>query len=105
MTGTRWSTTAALSPEPPPNQTGGAQGNTIGGDTAEERNVISGNGSHGVYINGSGTDGNYVKGNYIGTDAAGTADLGNSNAGVYIYDAPNNTIGGTTGITPGGPCT
>jgi len=71
--------------------TGGAKDNTIGGDTPEERNVISGNGS-GVSIEGSGTDANIVIGNFIGTDASGTAALGNG-FGVGIFDsAKNNTI-------------
>ena len=38
--------------------------------------------------------GTKVEGNYIGTDATGTADLGNSSAGVYIQ-ASSNTVGGT----------
>jgi hypothetical protein len=36
-----------------------------------------------------------VQGNLIGTDAAGTADLGNSSNGIHILNnAANNTIGG-----------
>jgi len=70
--------------------------NTIGGLTAAERNVISGNNSHGVSLQGN-TTGNTVQGNYIGTNAAGTAALGNSNWGIAINSgANNNTIGGTT---------
>jgi uncharacterized repeat protein (TIGR01451 family)/LPXTG-motif cell wall-anchored protein len=57
--------------------------------------VISGNGWHGVYIRGSAASGNAVLGNLIGTDVTGTADLGNDQYGVYIADAPNNTVGGT----------
>ncbi len=76
---------------------GGAKDNTIGGDTPEERNVISGNGGPGVSIEGSGTDANTVIGNYIGTDANGTADLGNSGQGVTVWNgAQSNTIGGDT---------
>jgi hypothetical protein len=75
----------------------GAQNNTIGGDTQGERNVISGNGRDGVFISENNTTGNIVSGNYIGTDKNGTADLGNSQNGVYIgYGAPNNTVGGDT---------
>jgi titin len=71
----------------------GAQNNTIGGATPGERNVISGNDRNGITISGSG---NTVCGNYIGTDASGTADLGNAEDGVNIYnDAQNNIIGGT----------
>jgi CSLREA domain-containing protein len=68
--------------------------NTIGGISAGERNVISGNGERGVDIVGDGAMGNAVQGNYIGTNAAGTAGLGNSMAGVTIYEAPGNLVGG-----------
>jgi hypothetical protein len=75
----------------------GAQNNTVGGDTAGERNVISGNDRYGIVIYGSDTMSNTVSGNYIGTDASGTADLGNAENGVNISnDAQNNTVGGTT---------
>jgi len=75
----------------------GAQNNVIGGDTPGERNVISGNDYHGVFIYSSGTNGNTVSGNYIGTDASGTQDLGNSYYGVRIENgAQNNIIGGST---------
>ena len=72
---------------------GGAQNNTVGGNTDGERNVISGNDEHGISIWGSGTMSNTVSGNYIGTDASGTAVLGNW-YGVEIYNgAQNNTVG------------
>ncbi len=74
-----------------------AQNNTIGGNTPGERNVISGNGSYGIDIIGSGTTGNTVSGNYIGTVASGTTGLGNNFDGVIISSsAQNNTIGGST---------
>ncbi len=72
----------------------GSQGNVVGGNTPEERNVISGNGL-GVSITGSGTTSNTVSGNYIGTDHTGVQDLGNDGDGVAVYNgAQNNTIGG-----------
>ena len=71
-----------------------AQDNTIGGTTAAARNVISGNDENGLGIN-SGASGNLVQGNFIGTDVNGTAALGNSSAGVYIFSASDNTIGGS----------
>ena len=81
----------------------GAQNNTIGGDTAAERNVISGNDWGGVYIRGSSTTGNTVSGNYIGTDASGTADRGNAEHGVNIYSsAQNNTVGPSNVIAHNG---
>ena len=72
-----------------------APSNTIGGTTAAERNVVSGNTSGGMYILGATATGNIVKGNYIGTNAAGTAAVANSGAGVWVEAAPTNTIGGT----------
>ena len=74
----------------------GATANIIGGSASGESNLISGNSGHGVWISGSGTDGHIIQGNLIGTDAAGTGDLGNGNHGVYISGGPNsNVIGGS----------
>jgi titin len=76
---------------------GGPTGNTVGGDTEGERNVISGNDRQGVVIADDGTDNNVVCGNYIGTNANGSAALGNSWDGVWISNgAQNNTVGGQT---------
>ena len=71
--------------------------NTIGGTSAAERNILSGNNLDGVQINGSvGATGNVIIGNYIGLDVTGTVDLGNTNQGVAMYrGAKNNTVGGT----------
>ena len=72
-----------------------ATNNTIGGIGANDRNVISGNGDEGVSIDGA--IGTVVIGNYIGTNAAGTAVIGNGGDGVAIqFDAVNTTVGGTT---------
>jgi uncharacterized repeat protein (TIGR01451 family) len=75
---------------------------TVGGTTAADQNVISGN-AFGVYLFGSGATGNAVIGNKIGTDKTGTTILG-SNAekvdGIEIDGASGNTIGGPTS-TPG----
>jgi Right handed beta helix region len=59
--------------------------------------------------------GNQIAGNYIGTswDGTGPFDPNPANVGqagrfdnaIQITDSSNNLIGGTTGITPGGPCT
>ncbi|MBN8281906.1 cadherin domain-containing protein [Zoogloea sp.] len=74
-----------------------AANNTIGGSTAATRNVISGNTVDGVQIFGGGATGNVVAGNYIGLDATGTTDLGNTNQGVAIFlGATYNIVGGTT---------
>ena len=74
----------------------GASGNTVGGSTAGERNVISGNTLFGVSIYSTGSTGNTVKGNYIGTNAAGTGALPNL-VGVRIDNgAASNTVGGSS---------
>ena len=73
----------------------GASQNTIGGANSGAGNVISGTTSQAVRLRGIGTTGNLVEGNFIGTDAAGSAALGNG-YGVEIDEgASGNTIGGT----------
>ncbi|MBI3951810.1 MAG: hypothetical protein HY314_15280 [Acidobacteria bacterium] len=42
------------------------------------------------------TGDNVIEGNCIGTDATGTADLGNAGSGVFISGSPGNRIGGIT---------
>ena len=67
---------------------------TIGGDTAAERNIISGNGSTGIRIDGGGT--HLIEGNYIGIDITGTVDLGNGTHGIRVSGGASTTIGGDT---------
>jgi hypothetical protein len=74
---------------------GGAQNNTIGGNSAGERNVISGSNDLGVVITDAGTNGNTLKGNYIGTNATGTAAIPNNTGVLVAGAAQNNAIGGT----------
>jgi CSLREA domain-containing protein len=85
-----------------------ASNNTVGGDTAAARNVISGNSSEGVRIEGGSgpgsppaslASGNAVKGNYIGTNAAGTAAIPNTSTGVRAGGV-DTVVGGLT-ATPG----
>lgn len=62
----------------------------IGGTTAAERNVVSGNAGSGVKI----SKGSYSKvlGNFVGTDRTGTGAIGNGHAGVRVA-SPGNRIG------------
>ena len=61
------------------------------------RDVISGNGSSGIIISGSGTTGDAVEGDYIGLDTTGEYRLGNGIDGVDIAGgASSNLIGGPT---------
>lgn len=68
----------------------GSGGNLIGGTTADKRNVIAGNSSSGLDIDGAD---NIVQGNYIGTNAAGTTATANG-AGATIRGGLRNSIGG-----------
>ena len=73
----------------------GAPNNTIGGASAEGRNIISGNSYSGVTITNNGATGNMLQANFIGLNAAGTAAVGNQGSGVSIYTARGNYVGGT----------
>jgi hypothetical protein len=72
-----------------------SNGNVIGGVTQAGRNVLSGNRNEGIHFSNSSE--NLVYGNYIGTDATGTLDRGNSYSGIIITDgSAANVIGGIT---------
>jgi len=74
----------------------GSYSNTVGGTTAADRNVLSGNGEYGIWISGATTTGNIVSGNYIGTSGNGLAAVPNGSGGLIITDnSKQNTIGGT----------
>ncbi|SIO06103.1 hypothetical protein SAMN05444166_2250 [Singulisphaera sp. GP187] len=70
-------------------------GNTIGGLTRAERNIISGNRGVGIYLVGPGSVFNHVMGNYVGTDVTGTASVPNFQ-GVVMLGSAQNLIGGDT---------
>ena len=72
----------------------GPSNTLVGGNNPAERNLISGNGSVGVGVGFVGTS-TRIQGNYIGTDAAGTATLGNGEDGIGCTASANLTIGGT----------
>jgi hypothetical protein len=72
--------------------------NTVGGPTADDRDLISGN-YFGLFISGTLTTGNLVQGDYIGTDVTGTQALHN-NFGIQLQapgivsGGPGNTVSG-----------
>lgn len=73
-----------------------SRNNVVGGTTAASRNIISGS-RNGIQFLGDLSNfpnGNLVQGNFIGTDATGTTSLGNSDVGVQLSFARDNTIGG-----------
>jgi CSLREA domain-containing protein len=81
-----------------------SNGNQIGGQTAGLGNVISGNDNDGVNIYGSSFN-NHIEGNRIGTNAAGTALLGNKDKGIKIELSSNTLISGNTIAGNGNPIT
>ncbi len=72
----------------------GATGATIGGTTAGAANVVSGNGTAGIYLDAS----CLVEGNLIGVNAAGTSAVPNLDSGIFV-GAAGATIGGTSACT------
>jgi len=75
----------------------GASYNTIGGESVEKRNIISGNQGDGIRM--TSTYHNTVIGNYIGTDKTGTLSVRNAwdgkSSGVYLgYLSKLNIVGG-----------
>jgi CSLREA domain-containing protein len=65
--------------------------NIVSGD------VVSANGASGVLIDSSFASGNRVDSSFIGTDATGSTALGNALYGVFLSNAPSNTLGGPAG--------
>ncbi len=75
----------------------GSNSNTIGGTTAADRNVLSGNGQYGIWISSATSNGNIIAGNYIGTSANGLAAVPNGSGGLIVTDnSKGNTIGGSS---------
>ncbi|MCW5853608.1 MAG: right-handed parallel beta-helix repeat-containing protein [Anaerolineae bacterium] len=69
--------------------------NTVGGTAAGAGNVIAANDGHGIHFVSLDATQNHVEGNLIGTNANGTAALGNGQTGIYNEGGRINTIGGT----------
>ncbi|MEL6250875.1 MAG: hypothetical protein AAFR87_02590 [Bacteroidota bacterium] len=66
----------------------------IGGNTANHRNIISGNTTQGIQVNFS--DSTHIYGNFIGTDISGTLALGNGTNGIHINNCDYTQIGNGT---------
>lgn len=66
--------------------------NNIGQNSALARNIISGNGSNGISINGSNS--NIILGNHIGTDITGNAGIPNIQSGIELVNSAMTIIGG-----------
>src|SRR5439155_200102 len=68
-----------------------APANTIGGTAAGSRNLISGNGSSGIFFTAASSN-NLVAGNWIGVDVSGSAAVPNAANGIHVFGAPNVAI-------------
>lgn len=66
----------------------GGDHNTIGGNGTSEYNVISGNGRYGIQFFQS--TANLILKNKIGTSTDETKSLGNTRAGIYLYNQSKN---------------
>ncbi len=90
--------------------------NRIGGPTPRQRNVISGNGYHGIKIDSARSSNTRIVGNFVGMDPTGRRAMGNWMDGIFVNGAGPTTIGGPqradgnlisgnrgNGITIGGP--
>ncbi|MCR9171133.1 MAG: right-handed parallel beta-helix repeat-containing protein [bacterium] len=73
----------------------GCPNTTIGGTGANEMNVISDHNFHAIVLNNS-SDICSIIGNNIGTNAAGTATIGNDDSGVIVINSSGTIIGGTS---------
>jgi parallel beta-helix repeat protein len=72
-----------------------APNNLIGGTSAGQGNLISGNGSVGIQLFGPQTQGNIIQGNALGLDANGQPRLPNREGGLFVNTSPQaNQIGG-----------
>lgn len=67
----------------------GAYWTTIGGQ-AEYRNVVGGNGQHGIHFYGSGTKSSDASYNYVGLDTSGEKPIGNQGSGIVLADGVTN---------------
>lgn len=73
--------------------------NTIGGNSANARNIVSGNNGQGILI-AQGSLTTRIQGNYIGTDVTGTVAVANAfGLGAYggSFDITGNVISGNQG--------
>jgi hypothetical protein len=74
--------------------------NLVGGITPDARNIISGFrslggiGGNGIRIEGSGAARNHIRGNFVGLASDGNTSLQSDGYGVYMYNAPDNSVGG-----------
>src|SRR5207249_4222983 len=70
-----------------------APGNAIGGTATGSRNLISGNGANGIFVNEGGAN-TAIAGDWIGVDVSGSLAIPNAANGVHVFGAANAAITG-----------
>ena len=73
----------------------GATGNTIGGTATGAGNVVSGNTSYGIHVDGATTIGNIVSNNYVGTGPGGSGSFPNNSGALTVTNSAIVQIAGT----------
>ncbi len=71
--------------------------NTVGGLAGGTRNVVSGNGSAGIWADGTNACRTLIYGNYVGTDITGSNAVPNGSYGIDVSDAANCQVGTSGG--------
>jgi Ca2+-binding RTX toxin-like protein len=80
-------------------QEAGAGGTIMGGSAAGAGNLISGNSLYGIFLDRDGAKNrSFIYGNYVGTNAAGVAALGNGSSGIALFGAGDYVVGGTVAV-------
>lgn len=68
-------------------------GNVIGGPLPSDRNIVAGSTFSGIFLGSRLTTGTLIEGNFVGTNAEGTAALGNVESGILLGDSTSqNTV-------------
>lgn len=75
----------------------GSSNNQVGGATAAERNVISGNNGDAMQVLG-GSSNNVIEGNYIGVDITGNGALPQARSGILLFTGPGAAAGSSDNV-------
>jgi hypothetical protein len=81
----------------------GISNNRVGGSTPAERNYFGADDFNQGVLLKSGASNNRITGNWFGVAPNGNGIQ--QRTSIKIIDSPNNTVGGTVGVMPGGACT
>lgn len=83
-----------VSPGANGNFIGGPNGVSLGGACTGDCNLLSGNRFHGIVVDHAANT--VIRGNFIGLNAGGNGTVPNTDDGILLGFAPNNTIGGSS---------